>query len=65
MRDTVSEILERPNPPRRLRSCPRAVKKPYSRYKKKTGPASVRHTGPPLLVTRAPRPYTTGRTEPT
>ena len=55
--DTISEILERLNPARRNRSCPRAVKKTQSRYKKKTGPASTRHTGPPLLVTRAPKPH--------
>ena len=59
-RETISEILERPNPARRNRSCPRAVKKAQSRYKRKTGPASTRHTGPPLLVTRAPKPYIPG-----
>jgi hypothetical protein len=53
-RETISEILEKLNPPRRHRSCPRAVKKTHSRYKKKTGPASTRHNSPPSITIHTP-----------
>ncbi|GAB2736929.1 hypothetical protein GCM10027199_04250 [Amycolatopsis magusensis] len=52
-REAISEILERFNPARRNRSCPRAVKKTQSRYKKKTGPASTRYNAPPVITIRA------------
>lgn len=63
MTETITEILERRNPPRRHRSYPRAVKKSQSRYKKRTsGYSGVRHRGPTLVVIRASIPYVAGIT---
>jgi hypothetical protein len=58
MVEAVSEILERVNRERRDRSYPRAVKKARSRYKqRKPDYVGVRHSGPALVVIRAPEPY--------
>ncbi|MBM7776264.1 hypothetical protein JOD54_006468 [Actinokineospora baliensis] len=54
--ETISEIVERPNPPRRERSHPRAVKQARSRYKqKKPDQAGTRYDTPPRIVIRKPR----------
>jgi hypothetical protein len=48
----LAEIARKPNPARRHRTCPRAVKRArHNNYRvKKSGePASTRHHGPPTI----------------
>lgn len=54
--DAINEIIERPNPPRRLRSCPRVVKRQrYTSYRIKRGTDScTRHTEEPAIQIIAP-----------
>ena len=46
-----AEMLERLNPPRRLRSCPRVIKRArHNSYRvKRPGDASITHTSPPTI----------------
>jgi hypothetical protein len=46
-----TEILERPNPPRRMRTCPRVIKRArHNSYKvKRPTDVSATHTSPPTI----------------
>jgi hypothetical protein len=46
-----TEILQRPNPPRRMRTCPRVVKRArHNSYKvKRPGDTPTTHTSPPTI----------------
>jgi hypothetical protein len=46
-----TEILERLNPPRRMRTCPRVIKRArHNSYRvKRPGDISITHTSPPTI----------------
>jgi hypothetical protein len=46
-----AEMLERLNPPRRLRNCPRVIKRArHNSYRvKRPGDGSITHTSPPTI----------------
>ena len=50
-REAIEEILERPNPPRRERSCPRAVKRALHNVHpmKKPAQKNIHHNSPPTI----------------
>jgi hypothetical protein len=55
----IAEINRKPNPRRRHRTCPRAVKRARHnnyRIKKPGDTAAVRHPGPPTINIRAINP---------
>jgi hypothetical protein len=52
MRESLEEILERPNPERRERSCPHKVKRarPNSHFVKQPGDKNITHDSPPTIL---------------
>ena len=55
----LADITDKINPPRRERSCPRAVKRARHnnyRVKKTDEPSSTRHHGPPTIHIHALTP---------